>query len=494
MEDIHEQSLGSRVIETPKATSAKEDFQQPVENTKQQKYITELFDKNATSPIAVSAVLVNDSDSIRPAILQQYMEATILRTTNFKQLFEQADVLNLKLMQHGMVENVTQSLDSRGTLKVPLITEHYRSLIYDSHPIPRDLSVIDIVSRLNIVPIKRFTAKTGTNIGNGEGDGYLQFQLRNIFGGGEQLKLDVTKGTKKHSSYLLNYTQPITPWWIWDSSLSKNSRKTGNNDSTELLVRGFRMNLRSGFYGAAALNHEFFYETEWRSSKVTSLNASDSLLFQAGDDLKSSLGHTMVVDRRNDPVAPSRGTFFKVANELALGKFWKSQLELSQNKSWFKDDFLGMCCTLKSGYILNFDPLSAPINICDKFQSGGANDIRSFQVMGLGPKDLYDSIGGDAFVAYGLSIFCRLPVKKWSHSNFRLHWFLNGGKLINHNNGSIFNLANQLSSQHSASAGFGIVLRHPVARFELNFTLPLVCHSGDAIRKGFQYGIGVSFL
>jgi outer membrane protein insertion porin family len=46
----------------------------------------------------------------------------------------------------------------------------------------------------------------------------------------------------------------------------------------------------------------------------------------------------------------------------------------------------------------------------------------------------------------------------------------------------------------SISAGVGIVYALPVARFELNFSLPLVLRKGEEGRKGLQLGIGINFL
>jgi outer membrane protein insertion porin family len=46
----------------------------------------------------------------------------------------------------------------------------------------------------------------------------------------------------------------------------------------------------------------------------------------------------------------------------------------------------------------------------------------------------------------------------------------------------------------SIAAGVGIVYAHPVARFELNFSLPLVLRKGEEGRKGLQLGIGINFL
>ncbi|AQZ10358.1 SAM50 (YNL026W) [Zygosaccharomyces parabailii] len=459
-----------------------------------QNYYKELLNKKESELVAVNGIVVRNSESLRPGVLQTYLDATILKARTLGELVKQADILDMKLIQHGLVENASQVLGSRGTFQLPLLKYRYASQLYDSLDIPQSISVIDVVSQLELLPLKKFMVRTGTNIGNGEGDGYLQFQLRNIFGGGEQVKFDVTKGTKTHSSYLVNYAQPLNPWWVWDSVVFKNSRQMGNRNSIETLLRGFRTCLRSGFLESSAINHELYYDAELRSNKMSSLDTCDTLLYQAGDNFKTSLGHVMVLDKRDSPLCASNGSLIRWCNELAIGKFWKSQLELSRARSWFLDDWLTMSGTVKTGYILNFHPNTNPLNICDKFQNGGANDVRSFQVMGLGPKDLYDSIGGDAFVSYGLSIFTRLPFKKIAHSNFRLHWFFNGGKLINHNNTSLQDVIKDLSKQHSTSIGFGLVLRHPVARFELNFTLPVTCHSGDSVRKGFQYGIGISFL
>ena len=44
------------------------------------------------------------------------------------------------------------------------------------------------------------------------------------------------------------------------------------------------------------------------------------------------------------------------------------------------------------------------------------------------------------------------------------------------------------------SAGVGLVYAHPVARFELNFSLPLVVRKQEEARKGVSFGIGINFL
>ncbi|AET38831.1 SAM complex subunit SAM50 Ecym_3342 [Eremothecium cymbalariae DBVPG len=490
---------GSRLVDRIRnnATAAVSDemskldsLQQELEYKRQTQALQELLGKNAFMPIKISSTIVQGPDPIRDNVLQSYLDATIYKASNLNQLMYQSDVLHRLLVSQSLGESVTQTLDCRGTINAPISSIQIPS-IFHSNDAPQNLSVLDILHRLQIDPVKRFSAKTGTNIGNGEGDGYLQFQWRNILGGGEKITLDATKGTKTHSSYLLNYTTPVNPWWMGDLTAFKNAVQLGK---AELYTRGFKTSLRSMFLDKRSWNHEFNIESVLRTTSNRNPQASDSLLLQCGDDFKNSISHAISRDSRDNAIFPSRGQYIKLFNELSLGTYWKSILEFTDAKSWLDKDFITMSTTIKGGYIANLNSDNKFIHMKDKFHSGGSNDVRGFQQMGLGPRDIYDSIGGDTFVAYGISVFSRLPVNKWSNSGFRLHWFLNGGRLINHNNSDLSGVLDQLCMEHSIATGIGILFKHPVARFELNFTLPLAAHSSDSVRKGFQYGIGLSFL
>lgn len=125
---------------------------------------------------------------------------------------------------------------------------------------------------------------------------------------------------------------------------------------------------------------------------------------------------------------------------------------------------------------------------------GGPNDVRSFLLNGLGPKSYGNCLGGDLFFNGGVSLISKVPYTA-KDSNFKLHNFFNFGslQLYDHSNGLDQNI-NKLFGLFSTSYGFGILYNHPMARFELNFVLPLSTHQRDSTRKGLQYGIGVSFL
>ena len=66
-----------------------------------------------------------------------------------------------------------------------------------------------------------------------------------------------------------------------------------------------------------------------------------------------------------------------------------------------------------------------------------------------------------------------------------------GGKAKQTLSSTVAELGNGLPSM---AAGFGLIYAHPVARFELNFSLPLVLRKGEEGRKGLQFGIGINML
>ncbi|AEY99214.1 FAGR392Cp [Eremothecium gossypii FDAG1] len=463
---------------------------QELQLRQQVQMVQDTLQTNAFTPVVVSDTVVEGGSHIRPGVLQVYLDKTVYRASNMNQLLQQADTFHRLLTAHSLADAAEQTLDARGVHRAALSSTQIPSHFH-SNDAPYELSVLDVIHRVALKPVSRFRAKTGTNVGNGEGDGYLQFQWRNILGGGERLTLDATKGTKTHSSYLLNFNAPVSTWWLGDLSLFKNATQLGG---LELFSLGTRASLRSCFFGLRSWNHELHAEQLWCTTGCINGLASDASLLQCGDDVKTSLSYVLSSDTRDSAVFASTGRLLRWASELALGSYAKTQVQLSDAVSWGAGDFLTLSTTLKAGYIKNLQPGLRPIHIRDKFHCGGANDVRGFQLMGLGPKDAQDSLGGDAFLTYGLSLFSRLPVQRWAGSDFRLHWFLNGGRLLSHNDASLLDVGTTLLEEHSISCGTGLLFQHPVARFELNFTLPLATHSSDTARKGFQYGIGVSFL
>jgi outer membrane protein insertion porin family len=137
-------------------------------------------------------------------------------------------------------------------------------------------------------------------------------------------------------------------------------------------------------------------------------SGSSALCEQIGSSLNSSAGYTLLVDRRNDPVRPTRGWTGSLRQDFAgLGgdvNYVKTEVEASTfygiTPSWI------VTVQGSLGYVSGWAGDSVRIN--DRFFKGG-NTFRGFENAGMGPRDLTtnDALGGN-FYAVG-SVELTLP-------------------------------------------------------------------------------------
>jgi outer membrane protein insertion porin family len=220
---------------------------------------------------------------------------------------------------------------------------------------------------------------------------------------------------------------------------------------------------------------------------------------------------------------PSQGYLVKTISEIAGWgplqgdvAFWKSEVETAgavpiPMPGVKGDSGVSLTGGLRAGMIyplpLGMGPESQPSRVNDRFQLGGPTDVRGFKISGLGPRDGPDAVGGDIYAAGSANLL--IPFPRMSKDNpLRFQIFANGGRLLALKShgvkggmdsksvqkslySTVAELANGLPSM---AAGLGIVYAHPVARFELNFSLPLILRRGEEGRKGLQFGVGINFL
>ncbi|KAI7975612.1 hypothetical protein EIK77_005978 [Talaromyces pinophilus] len=387
----------------------------------------------------------------------------------------------------------------------------------DPNALPTDLDVY-----LSVREKSRILLKTGTDLGNAEGSAYGNLLWRNIFGGAETLNLNASLGTRTRSAYQAAFETPILSdpnFRLEVGGVASSTQKPWA--SHEEVLKGGWTRLR--YQTQSGQRHEITYNGFWR--QVTGLSPDASLVVRgdAGDSVKSSISHTWVRDSRDHPLLPSSGTYAKTLNEVAgIGPlkgdvaFWKSEIE-TQGAVPVPLPFVkgpsGVSFTtgLRAGvlYPLNLSSSATPqpSRVNDRFLLGGPTDVRGFRQAGLGPRDGSDAVGGDLYAAGSANLFVPLP-RVGKDTPLRLQAFVNAGRLLSlrtsenerpkTNNevkdafvSSINELQNGLPS---TAAGIGLVYAHPVARFELNFSLPIYQRKGEEGRKGLQLGIGINFL
>ncbi|CAG9999223.1 unnamed protein product [Clonostachys byssicola] len=385
----------------------------------------------------------------------------------------------------------------------------------------------DVDVDIKLRELSRFKLQTGTDVGNGEGSAYGSLLWRNIFGGAETLSLNAKAGTRTRSAYSANLSAPVLSnpdMRISLEALSSAAEKPWA--SHEEVMKG--SSLRFSWLDSNRDTHSVEYNGAWRQVTGLGAGASPTIRADAGDTIKSAIKHTFYRERRDNPQLPQSGYMIRSGLEFAgigpLGgdvAFSKGDVELGgavpiplpgiagrSGVSIGGGLRMGVLCPLPLG----FEPGKLlPSRINDRFQLGGPNDVRGFKLGGLGPHDGQDSVGGDVFAAGSVNLLLPLPYKG-PESGLRLQVFANGGRLVALKNttkgkgngaaldgtalrnglfGALGDLVNGLPSM---ATGVGLVYAHPVARFELNFSLPLALRRGEVGTKGFQLGVGINFL
>ena len=352
-----------------------------------------------------------------------------------------------------------------------------------------------------------------------------------MFGGAETLSLNASAGTRTRSAYSAAFSTPVNSrpdLRLSLEGLASATQKPWASHEEVLKGGAVRLSWLSEFGDA----HNLAYTGTWRQLTGLSGGASATVRTDAGDSVKSAIAHTFTRDRRDNPMLPQSGYLLRTVTELAgwgplAGdvSFSKSEVELSgaipvglpgvsssRTGISIGGGFrCGLLYPLPLGYALSGK--TSPSRLNDRFQLGGPTDVRGFKIGGLGPRDGADAVGGDVFAAGSVNILLPLP-RSGPSSPLRFQLFANGGRLVALKNkgkskesgegtsldskavkdgmkAALSELANGLPS---LAAGFGLVYAHPVARFELNFSLPLVMRRGEEGRKGLQVGVGINFL
>lgn len=395
------------------------------------------------------------------------------------------------------------------------------SIYFDKPPqVDAASTPTDVAIFFSVKERSRLFLKTGTDVGNAEGSAYANAQWRNILGGAETLDVNASFGTKTRSAYSAAFDTPVfsNPDFCFQLG--------GVQSATQKIFASHEEVLRGGFTKLRWLSkagiHELGYNGYRRTVTGLAQHASPTVRNDAGDSFKSSISHTWVNDRRDNPTLPTSGHYTKIMTEMAgFGPlqgdvaFLKGEVEQQAAlpipiPGVRGDSGVSFTAGVRAGvlYPLTLSGQSSPSlsKINDRFQLGGPTDVRGFRLSGLGPHDGADAVGGDVYAAGGASLLVPLP-KVGPERPLRLQAFVNSGRLLalrgdkegimtaDEVKSSMSRTISELSNGlPSTSAGIGLVYAHPAARFELNFSLPLIVRKGEDARKGVQFGIGINFL
>lgn len=473
--------------------------------------------QNGTLPVTFSSIAIHGAKNTRKSFLDPLFQPLVDSRKN---------------EQYTLADMLSQISDAVGRMQRFDIF-HDNIQVHLSQPSQADPSSTptDFDVALRVREKSRIYLKTGTDLGNAEGSAYGTMFWRNVFGGAETLALNASAGTRTRSAYTAELSAPVLSnpdLRLSFEGLASSTQKPWASHEEAIKGGGVKLN----WLNPAGDKHQIGYTGAWRQITGLHEKASPSVRGDAGDSVKSSIQYLFQRDHRDNPMLPQAGYLLKTAWELAgcgplqgdVG-FSKSEFEFSgalpvpvpgitrpSGVSIGAGFRAGMLYPLPIGYSSG----AKPSRLNDRFTLGGPTDVRGFTLGGLGPRDGADALGGDVFAAGSVNMLIPLP-RAGADSPFRLQLFANGGRSVALSNkgkggkegkesnsrtmssGAVWNgmaaatkeLGNGLPS---LSAGVGLVYAHPVARFELNFSLPMVTRRGEESRKGLSVGVGINFL
>ncbi|KAK5108355.1 hypothetical protein LTR62_008385 [Meristemomyces frigidus] len=478
---------------------------------KSQQRQVELLSHNTTTPLTLSSIRILGAPTTRHAFLSSIFDPLLSHNRPSQEPYTLQSALS-------ELDNAIDRLNRLDIFHRPISTYIDKAEASDASTTATDHAVF-----IQVKERGKYTVKTGTEAGTAEGSAYVNAQLRNIFGGAEGLNVHASLGTRTRSAYSANFSTPINanPDLKWEIGGLASSTLKPWASHEEVLKGG---NTRFVWQTGARTRHEFLYSGLWRQVTGLAEKASPSVRHDAGDSFKSALSHTWTADTRDVAMLPSSGYLLKTVTELAglgplrgdvaFGKFqFDSQAAIPIPIPGLEGDSgVSFTAGLRGGIMYPLAPggqlQSTNSRINDRFQLGGPTDVRGFRLAGLGPRDGQDALGGDVFAAGGASLLLPLP-RVGKETPLRLQAFINGGRLLalkdsgsdgsgrslNQSDGDLMGTIGKLTKElPSAAAGVGLVYAHPAARFELNFSLPLVVRKGEEGRKGLSFGVGIDFL
>jgi outer membrane protein insertion porin family len=233
---------------------------------------------------------------------------------------------------------------------------------------------------------------------------------RNFRGRGEDVRARISVGSYRQQIDL-SFTEPRFLNRNLRAGVDLYSYKYDLSQYQAYQTASIGMNLRAGF--PLTLNSAMSLRYVIRNDDVQIANSycdpsaalvSLSLCSQRGKFTTSLVGYGLSMDRRNDPIRPTRGYYGNLTQDFAgLGgdvNYVKTEVEGGWYHGFNKDFRLALLGT--AGYVGGWGGDTVRIN--DRFYKGG-NSFRGFQTAGLGPRDTTnvstngqgDALGGRAY-------------------------------------------------------------------------------------------------
>lgn len=228
--------------------------------------------------------------------------------------------------------------------------------------------------------------------------GDFSIRERNLLGKGQDLRFGL-QASARTQQYDISFTEPYFMERDLAAGVDIFRTTRDNQDQSSFDEARTGLNLRMGYALSEDLRQRWTYGINQTEITGVPATASRFVKEQKGTTLTSSIGHEMMLDKRDSKLNPTTGYYIRLNNDFAgLGgdsKYIRTKI----GGAYFLPiaDKWTLTTGAEAGYIFG---LGQNVRINDRFFLGGEN-LRGFEFAGVGPRDLTgtadDSLGGNRF-------------------------------------------------------------------------------------------------
>jgi outer membrane protein insertion porin family len=217
-----------------------------------------------------------------------------------------------------------------------------------------------------------------------------------------------------------------------------------------------------------------------------SSSASSLLRTRQGDFLTTSLGYNFSVDKRDSRFNPTSGSIFYFDQNIATLFSDTPTVQTGIGSTFYQellnDKFIGSA-KIRLANVFAFD--NKDVKLSDRLFSS-QNDLRGFEIRGVGPVDNGDHVGGNNLATLSLKSTFPNPIPETLRANTFI--FFDMGNVW----GADYSDLISGSSKVRSSAGIALDLMSPVGPLSFSYSIPISKVSTDKEQR-FLFNIGSSF-
>lgn len=296
----------------------------------------------------------------------------------------------------------------------------------------------------------------------------------NFRGLGQRLGLDIGV-SQRSQEYDVSFTEPyfLNRRLRAGFDLFRTEQDYQDEGSYDSESTGGR--LRLGWNYTDDLSQQFRYTL--RQDKISNVDSEASYYIkeEAGKYNDSSVGQTIVYDKRDSAFNPKEGYFISFGNDVSgLGgdeKYLKFDAKLYQY--YTLADYYTFKLFANAGYITGYG--GKDVRLSNRYYLGGST-LRGFDVAGIGARDKYtdDALGGNWMLYTGGEVMFPIGLDELG---IKGRTFVDMGMLGKPDN--INTSVVEYSSSPRVAAGFGFQWLSPMGLIDIDFAFPIVKEDYD---------------